>query len=99
MSGFEILSGRFNSKAATLFEGIGVRGSRIFMRKQQSMKPQQSAFKMIHCWNTVPDQAPSHHLSHRLEDLLKRGWTPRLAHFNRSSAFVWLEPKTKLEST
>ena len=97
VSGFVHLSGRFNSKAATLFEGIGVRGSRIFMR-EQDMKPQQSAAKMIHCWNTVPDQAPSHHLSHRLEDLLKRGWAPRLAHFNRSSAFVWLEPKTKLEA-
>jgi hypothetical protein len=62
------------------------------------MNSQQSALKMIHCWNTVPDQAPSHHLSPRLEDLLRQGWAARLAHFNRSSAFVWLEPRVQSES-
>jgi hypothetical protein len=62
------------------------------------MMSQKSAVKIIHCWNTVPDQAPSHHLSPRLDDLLRQGWAPRLAHFNRSSAFVWLEPSIQSES-
>jgi hypothetical protein len=56
------------------------------------MKPKQGALKMLHCWNTLPDRAPAHHLCGRLDKLVKGGWAPRLAHFNRLTAFVWLEP-------
>jgi hypothetical protein len=56
------------------------------------MKPQEGAVKMLHCWNTLPDRAPTHHICERLDDLIKAGWAPRLAHFNRSNAFIWLEP-------
>jgi hypothetical protein len=47
--------------------------------------------KILHCFSTLSETKPIHHVAPRMTELTAEGWSTRYGRFNEVHAVVWFE--------